>query len=66
MSWTYSNLKTAVQDYLESTETSFVSHLDEFIETTEERILKNVQLDEFLTLDFFSAFLKHYGRNCLL
>jgi len=47
MSWTYSNLKTAVQDYLESTETSFVSHLDEFIETTEERILKNVQLDVF-------------------
>ena len=28
MSWTYSNLKTAIQDYLESTETSFVSTID--------------------------------------
>lgn len=47
MSWTYSNLKSAIQDYLESTETSFVSNLDNFIEATEERILKNVQLDDF-------------------
>jgi hypothetical protein len=47
MSWTYSNLKTAIQDYLESTETSFVSNMDNFITTTEERILKGVQLDVF-------------------
>lgn len=47
MSWTYANLKTAIQDYLESTESSFVSNLDSFIQTTEERILKNVQLDDF-------------------
>ena len=47
MSWTYSNLKTAIQDYLESTETSFVSNIDNFITTTEERILKGVQLDVF-------------------
>jgi hypothetical protein len=47
MSWTYANLKTAIQDYLESTETSFVANLDNFIQTAEERILKNVQLDEF-------------------
>tara|TARA_R100000781_G_scaffold60173_1_gene38474 strand:- start:2467 stop:3117 length:651 start_codon:yes stop_codon:yes gene_type:complete len=47
MSWTYSNLKTAIQDYLESTESSFVTHLPDFIKTTEERILKNTQLDVF-------------------
>ena len=47
MSWTKANLKSAIQDYLESTETSFVSNLDNFIKTAEERILKNVQLDDF-------------------
>lgn len=47
MSWTYATLKTAIQDYMESTESSFVSNLDNFIETAEERIFKNVQLDDF-------------------
>jgi len=47
MSFTYSGLKTAIQDYTENEETSFVSHLNDFIELTEERILKTVQLDLF-------------------
>lgn len=47
MSWTYTTLKTAIQDYMESTESSLVSNLDNFIQTAEERILKNVQLDDF-------------------
>jgi len=47
MSFTYSTLKTAIQDYLESTESSFVTNLPTFITTTEERIFKNVQLDDF-------------------
>ena len=47
MSFTYSGLKTAIQDYTENDETSFVSHLNDFIELTEERILKTVQLDLF-------------------
>jgi len=47
MSFTYSGLKTAIQDYTENEETSFVSHLNDFIELTEERILKKVQLDLF-------------------
>jgi len=33
MSWTYATLKTAIQDYMESTESSFVSNLDNFITT---------------------------------
>jgi hypothetical protein len=48
MTWTYSSLKTAIQDYAESTETSFTTHLDDFIKTAEERTLKSVQLDDFI------------------
>ena len=44
MSFTYAQLKTAIQDYTENDETSFVTNLDIFIKNTEERILKNVQL----------------------
>ena len=47
MSFTYSGLKTAIQDYTENEETSFVSHLNDFIQLTEERILKTIQLDLF-------------------
>ncbi len=45
--FTYSGLKTAVQNYLDNTETTFVNSLDTFIQTTEERILKSVQLPVF-------------------
>ena len=38
MSWTYSSLKTAIQDFSESTESTFVTHLNDFIEGAEERI----------------------------
>ena len=48
MTWTLSSLKTAIQDYSESTETSFVTNLPNFIKTAEERILKSVQLDDFI------------------
>ena len=47
MSFTYSSLKTAIQDYTENTETTFVTHMDDFIKLSEERILKNVQLELF-------------------
>jgi len=47
MSFTYTQLKTAVQDYTENNETSFVRNLPLFIRLTEERILKNVQLHLF-------------------
>ena len=47
MSFTYSSLKTAIQDYTENTETSFVANMDDFIKLSEERILKNVQLQLF-------------------
>ena len=47
MSFTYAQLKTAIQDYTENTETSFVSNLSTFITQAEERILKSVQLSLF-------------------
>jgi hypothetical protein len=47
MSFTYDQLKTAIQDYSENDETSFVTNLPLFIRISEERILKNVQLSLF-------------------
>ena len=47
MAYTYTTLKTAIQDYVQSTETTFVSQLPRFILNAEERILKQCQLDVF-------------------
>jgi len=47
MTYTYSELKQAIQDYTENDETTFVNNLDNFIQNTEERILKGVQLTVF-------------------
>ena len=47
MSFTYTQLKTAIEDYTENNETSFLNNLPLFIRLTEERILKNVQLSLF-------------------
>lgn len=72
MSFTYAQLKTALQDYTETRETSFVQNLPVFIQLAEERILKHVRLNLFqknvsgtmatgnqylaLPTDFLSAF----------
>ena len=47
MSWTNATLTTAIQDYMESTESSLVTNIPNFIKATEEKILKSVQLDLF-------------------
>ena len=47
MSFTLATLKTAIQDYTENTETTFVNNLPLFIRAAEERILKSVQLSFF-------------------
>tara|TARA_R100001244_G_scaffold56911_3_gene48438 strand:+ start:1762 stop:2406 length:645 start_codon:yes stop_codon:yes gene_type:complete len=47
MSFTYDSLKTAIQDYSESAETTFVTNLPLFIKEAEERILKTVELPVF-------------------
>jgi hypothetical protein len=47
MSYTYSTLKSAIQNYTDSTETTFVANLDNFIETAEQRILNSIDLQYF-------------------
>ena len=47
MAYTYTTLKTAIQDYVQSTESTFVSQLPRFILNAEERIFKECQLDVF-------------------
>ena len=47
MAFTFTTLKTAIQDYLESSETTFVTNLPLIITQAEERILRTVQLPDF-------------------
>ena len=47
MSFTYAQLKTAIQDYCEVSESTFTSNLPIFIQEAEERILKAVELPVF-------------------
>jgi len=47
MSFTLAQLKTAIQDYTDNSETSFVAHLPDFIKSSEERIFKSVDLEVF-------------------
>ena len=47
MSFTYTTLKSAIKDYTENQETTFVAHLVDFIKSAEERIFKSVDLEFF-------------------
>ena len=47
MSFTLATLKTAIKDYADNTETSFDTHLPDFIKAAEEKIFKAVDLDIF-------------------
>ena len=47
MSFTLATLKTAIQDYTDNSETSFVSHINDFIQASEEKIFKIADLDIF-------------------
>jgi len=47
MSFTFTTLKQAIQDFAENNETSFVNNLSLFITTAEERIFKMVDLEVF-------------------
>ena len=47
MAWTFTTLKNAIQDYLETTETTFVNNLSVIITQAEDRILNSVQLPDF-------------------
>ena len=47
MSFTLATLKTAIQDYTDNSETSFVTNLPNFIKAAEEKIFKSIDLDIF-------------------
>jgi len=47
MSFTYSGLKTAVQNYMDNSETTFVNTLDTFIQQAENRIFNTIELNVF-------------------
>ena len=47
MAFTFTTLKQAIQDYVESNETSFVNNLPVIITQAEDRILKRCQLPDF-------------------
>jgi|TARA_R110002020_G_scaffold152188_1_gene329916 hypothetical protein len=47
MAFTFTTLKTSIQDYTDNSETTFNNQLTRFILNSEERILKECQLDVF-------------------
>tara|TARA_R100001460_G_scaffold8419_2_gene20824 strand:- start:4952 stop:5599 length:648 start_codon:yes stop_codon:yes gene_type:complete len=47
MAYTFAQLKTAIQEYTENTETAFVSNIDDFIRSAEDRIFYLVDLELF-------------------
>jgi hypothetical protein len=47
MSFTYSTLKSAIQNYADNAETTFVANLDNFIKAAEQRILNSIDLQYF-------------------
>jgi|TARA_R110000823_G_scaffold271913_1_gene391281 hypothetical protein len=47
MAWTYTTLTQAIKDYTENTETTFSNNISLFIRTTEEKILRSIELPVF-------------------
>ena len=47
MAFTFTTLKSAIQDYTQNTETTFTANLARFILNAEERILKEAELSDF-------------------
>jgi hypothetical protein len=47
MAYTFAQLKTAIQEYTDNTETTFVSNLDDFIRAAEDRLFYLVDLEYF-------------------
>ena len=47
MSFTKATLTTAIQDYTDNSETTFVNNIPNFVKAAEEKILKSVDFDYF-------------------
>lgn len=64
MSFTYGQLKQAIQDYVEYDETTFVNNIPLFIRMAEERIIKQVQLSLFRKNATATAFANQQYLRC--
>ena len=47
MAYTFAQLKTAIQEYTDNAEATFVSNLDDFIRAAEDRLFYLVDLEYF-------------------
>ena len=47
MSYTYAQLKAAIQNYADNVETTFVASIPEFIRSAEQTILNSIDLQYF-------------------
>lgn len=47
MAWTYTTLTQAIKDYTENSETTFANNISVFVTTTEQMILRTIQLPDF-------------------
>jgi hypothetical protein len=47
----YGELKTAIQDYCQNSETSFVAHIPDFVRGTEDKIFMAVEMPDFWRVD---------------
>ena len=64
MSFTYGQLRQAIQDYVEYDETTFVNNIPLFIRMAEERIVKQVQLSLFRKNATATAFAGKQYLSC--
>ena len=62
MAFTFTTLKTAIQDYSQSTESTFVTHLDDFIKIIEKtgKALKNRDETKQIALNTLASFPAKY------
>ena len=47
MAYTLTSLRDAIKSYTENAETTFLSNIENFIKSAEERVLVNVALEDF-------------------
>ena len=58
MSFTYSTLKSAIENYADNTETTFVANLDNFIKAAEQRILNSIDLQYFRKKCYWNGYFR--------
>ena len=63
MSFTLAQLKTAIQDYTDNSETSFVAHLPDFIKSSEDAYKVNLIFGVSLFVVYLFFWIKIYLKN---